>query len=447
MKKFFAENNLINIILLLSFFGFGLYLVTGDVLFGNNPLIKQPFWLIIFLFCLTLLFLLCIFAYNIYKHKYKPSLKIGIFLSVIFIIGMITLLVFPSKKIFNFTLPDKQIEMVSYELSNISRSQYIFQYFVLLCMFFVIVDTIPKIFDFDVPFFLSIICVSIVTILMIISYFKDFESYINIFKNLNTDHFYIYKIRSVFVNENSYAAIIFAGLFATLYLHSKNSKFYWYIVDVFFFFNILFTMCKTVIICGFILNVAYLLSRFFITLKEHKKRNIVAMSIIAPLLFVFFISQPILYFNNEFAHTFISNFFDNNGFASMKSRFDLYKYSFSIINQTSVLFGTGYHVSSDVMFSLCGTPFMHNGLLELLTSGGIFLIVCGLLILVFAIWQIIKNFKKHIVGCSRTIVFIAVMLIYMLVESGSMLFPGTLEFAFVSMIIFVPVMKVYFINN
>ncbi len=447
MKKILSEKNIVNIILILSFFGFGLYLVAGDVLFGINPLAKQPLWLSIFLFCLTSLFLLSIFIYNIYKHKYKPSLKIGIFLSAIFVIGVITLLLFPSEKNFSFILPGDEMKIVAYKLSNVDRFRYIFQYFVLLSLFYAIVDTIPKIFDFDVPFILSILCIGIVSILIFISYFKDFESYINIFKNINTDHFYIYKIRSVFFNENSYAAIIFVGLFATLYLHSKNSKFYWYIIDLFFFLNILLTMCKTVIICSFVLNLGYFISRFFITLKEHKKRNIITISIVAPLLLAFFISQPILYFHNEIAHTFISNFFDNSGFTTLKSRFDIYKNAFSMVNQTNVLFGTGYHISSDVMYALCGTPFMHNGLLELLSSGGIFLLTCGILILVFIIWQIVKYFKKHVIDSSRTIIFIVTMLIYMLVESGSMLFPGTLEFSFVAMIIFVPMMKIYFQKN
>ena len=435
--------NVINFILSGIIFGLGTYALTNEMIFSSNPNDHQNFPFFLLLFLITLSSFLILLFLNLFNGRYKISKIIYISLFILFVIGFITIIRFNSSTNFVFNLKDDETISFVYEYSSLDRIINIFQLLILFLIFITLFDIVPKIFkDFDYTLFASFLCLGIVTILMIISYCIEGINYINFFKYLLSDNKLTnYITHSAFANRNSYGITLFIGICSCLYLHTKFKKFYFLIIAAFIHINIWFTLCKTANILGLILIISYLLMRFFLTLKGNKKRNIISLICISSISIILVSTFLIcLGVNNKF-ETFFYNITGGTKFDSLFSRFAIFKGCISLIKKTSIIFGAGYHNFNAILNNIYGTSFTHNMWLEIFGSGGVILLICSLLFFVYLIILIIKNIKCYIDLSLLSLILVSICLVYTFVESGSIIFPSTPEYLFLSIIIFVPILQ------
>lgn len=443
MKLRFNKLNIINIVLSILVYFFGLYLLTDEMLLGANPTAEQPFsfFTLFFLFCIITCFVLI--ALNVIKKNYKPSYAFLCGLLIIFITGVINYFLMPLKRDFSFNDYNGSIVSFSYSLTDIKIFQYRLSFFILLLLFFFTIDVVPKIFkDFDILTFYALLFISAIIVLAIISYFIEGSNYLNFLKNLTSENPYVYTVKSLLMHRNNYGILLFGAICSTLYLHSKSKKFYWFIFDAFFLINMLFTLCKTGLILSVLLNAIYLIMRFCLSYNNNKKRNLIALSSICSIRIAFLASVVVFLFMKGKLNSFVDNFFSKNVFSTVESRFILYKNAIDVVKSTNIFVGAGYKVFNDILFNINGyTTFSHNGVLEIFGSGGIVLLSFSTLFLVYFVYHSIKDFNDDKNEAMFGLILMFVSLLYTMFESGSIILSSTTDYLYLSILLFVPLMK------
>ncbi len=443
MKFEFSKLNIANIVLSILVYFFGLYLLTNNLILGSNPTGEQSFSFFILLFMFCLLFFFILIALNVIKKNYKPSYILLCACLFIFIIGIINYLTMSLERNFSFNDYNGNIVSFSYVVSDTKIFQYRLSFFILILLFFFTMDVVPKIFKkFDIASIYALIFLTFVVVLAVISYFIEGSNYINFLKNLSSENPYVYAVKSLFVHRNNYGIILFGALCSSLYLHSKTKKFYWFIFDIFFLINMFFTLCKTGLVLSILLNVAYLVMRFCLSYKEHKKRNLISLASICGLCAIFIVGViTILIVKGKF-NSFLDNFFSKNVFRTIESRFILYKNAVDVVMSTNIVTGAGYKVFNDILFNINGyTTFSHNGVLELFGTGGIILVTFSILFVIYFIYHSFKDTKTNKNDALFGLILMFVCLIYTMFESGSILFASTSDYMYLSILIFVPLLQ------
>lgn len=443
MKLRFTKFNITNIVLSILVYFFGLYLLTDEMLLGANPTAEQPFsfFTLFFLFCIITFFVLI--ALNVIKKNYKPSYAFLCGLLIIFIIGVINYFLMPQKRNFSFNDYNGSIVSFSYSLTDTKIFQYRLSFFILFLLFFFTIDVVPKIFkNFDILTFYALLFISSIIVLAIISYFIEGSNYLNFLKNLSSENPYVYTVKSLLMHRNNYGILLFGAICSTLYLHSKSKKFYWFIFDAFFLINMLFTLCKTGLILSILLNAIYLIMRFCLSYKDNKKRNLITLLTICSVCVVFLISVVVFLSMKGKLNSFIDNFFSKNVFSTVESRFVLYKNAIDVVKSTNIVVGAGYKVFNDILFNINGyTTFSHNGVLEIFGSGGIVLLSFSALFLIYFVYHSIKDFNDDKNGAMFGLILMFISLLYTMFESGSIIFSSTTDYLYLSILLFVPLMK------
>ena len=423
-------------------FASGLYLINGFQLFGPNPGEEQPDWFFIFLIVFFILSFAGLIVYAMKTNQYKPSKVLAVICFGLFISGMMAIILFPSNKDFsNISVNEENNVLI---VSDVQKTKYIFQYFALIAIFYLSFDVLIKLFkDFDIIYFFSLLFIFVTIVLIIISYFLESSNYINLIKNLSKENPYQYTVKSLLPHRNSYGIILFLAMLSSLYLHLKDNKFYWYILDGFFFINLIFTLCKTGLFLYVLFNISYLLARFFLTYKDFKKRNLIALvSISGSLVFLVLIALIYLGITGKL-NSFMNTFFSSNTFNTIKGRFLLYEGAINVIGETNIILGCGYKIFGRALSIVTEehNVFSHNGILELYGAGGIVLLCFATLFVIYCLYKMIKNFKQLKSDNIYTLIVLIISFIYTMVESGSIVFASTIEYTFLSLLIFVPLIK------
>lgn len=445
MKLKFTKFNIFNIFLCTATFCFGLYALSNQYLFTANPQETQSpiFFYIIFSLCLISFGFFV--GTNIFKKNYKFSKIILIVSIFLFVVGFINLLTIKENTIISI-VKGETINQYEYSFSINNRIRYIFSYLILILMFYCTVDVVPKVFkDFDILYFYSILFILTTIVLAIISYFIENVKYIEFIKNIASDNPYASTVKSLFYHRNSYGVTLFCAICSSLYLHHEDKKFYWFIFDGFFFINMIFTLCKTGLILSILLNVSYLIARFVLTYKENRKRNLIAfISIIGTFVALIVMAVIILSMKGKLS-SLLDSLFSKDIFRTVEARFELCKTSIDIVKSTNVLVGAGYKVFGDLLHIISSEHnyFSHNGIVELLGQGGVVLLVCAILIVIYYLYNNLRLLKINKNEAIFGYIIFTVCFIYTMFESGSIIFPSTLEYTFISFLIFVPLLQKY----
>lgn len=452
MKHFFTKWNIINFILMACAYGFGLYALVAVKLFTsvetrNDDMSVLFFSIIVVCFFISLLTFILLNAWL--RKVYKPSLCVGAILITLFLINLIALLSFKAES----TIRVDSENSFAFSLTDFDRIKYIIQYFIMLSLVFLTFDAAPKIFkDTNVLLVACYMCITVVLICVIYSYWTETETYFNFVKNIGKGNSYTYVVQSWLIHRNSYGICLFMGITASLYIHFLTKRWPFLVAALFFYINIIFTLCKTALILGFVLLVFYLLVRFFLTFKENKKRNIIAISIIGGIIVIFGVTVlTILICKNRIEYLFES-LFGTTHFSTIISRFGIWKDIFKMFEQFNIVTGVGYHLFGRILiiFNTMSiseeTCYAHNGFLELLGNGGIFLVIAYVLSLVYVVIRYFQVYKEDKMLSIFGLGLISTMLVYTMVESGTLLFCSTLEYTFFSFLVFVPILQRYPFN-
>ena len=430
---------------LLLLFTSGFYPLVGSTLFASDAVGKVELLnscLFIVSFSVFLITLICLIFYLVKKESYRPSWPIVIGLCVVLLINALTIVFFRNKT-FSVDLVDGGITTFSFSIEALTKLRYVAQLICLLSLSFIIIDIIPKMFKVQILYVFSFACLLFVLVSIIGSYVIDNVRYIDFIKHLSSpSELYDYTAFSFYAYRNSYGFVLFLGLVASLFLHLRRHKYYWFIAYGFIYLNLIFTLCKTALILGLLLLLLYLIIRFVLSYKSNKKRNLIALIVITSICLVVLISFVILINCSES----LKNALLDTGTISYRKV--IWHNCISILNSTSYIIGVGFHLFGDILFIFNtsdpttyhhnDTPFAHNGFLELMGNGGIVFLLAFVLILIYVISRYIQKYKENKQLCFFEFSLIFVCLIYMLFESGTFILPYNIDSSYLSLIILMP---------
>lgn len=435
----------LNCILFLTCLGCGLYAVSGDVLFGDNPLKPMPTYGMFILMGCFFVSLIAMLVINVKKNHYRPSRILLIAFAFILLMNIITTKTLQNGLVFNVAFGEGLHDSYVVNISLLSRFIYILQFLIVLSITFLMIDVIPKIsHGHDSARWGAYFGLIVIFVVMIIGYFMEYESYIKFFTVNIQEYAYKYPVQSLLPNKNSYAVVLLSALVACLYLHQRKFRWYWLVAATFIYLNILFTVSKTTIAASTFLIIGYFIYRFILSIKKHPVRNSITLA--SFLLIIGGFVWTLCYLDNkqgDIFSSFISFMRIGADFWTFSSRTILWDKVIQILNQTNWLTGVGFHVFNVILdgFKSTGTSFSHNGALELLGNGGIILLAFVVLIIAYLLYLLVKETKKHLSFTIFEYLIIAAMIVECIAESGNFILPSTIDYFFVSFIVIVPIME------
>lgn len=376
-----------------------------------------------------------------YLEKRRNGLKINYFLlfllAGIFIYATIVILCIPGQK--TFTVVNKLDPSVIYigtlNTSVEKRVYYIFFAFIALLFSYLFVDVFPKKYHFakilNLGFYIA--CV-VATICMIYSYIVEFNAYVGFIKNLLGNSVdYETTVHSWWNNRSNYSVFLLFMIFYALYVHHTNGKWWLYLVVGFLFVNLIFTLSKTNIPLAAILIVGYLIARFFLTYKENKKRNLIALSIIGGLIVIGLGMFVVLYFVgplSEKLHQVMQSLFTSHDGINntIQTRVWIWEHVVDILNNSSWVFGAGFGYFNDLLGEYNAYDYMtvghnptnmpHNFFLQVLGEGGAIYLAFVIFVFVLFIYYLVKIAKNHKSLVALESIFFVVMLVHLMLESS-----------------------------
>ena len=455
-------NDILNTIGVILFLSCGYIAINGTTIFHHeNELNLLPHWEFFLLFGGALIGGIFLIVFNLLRKNYKPSyLMIAIF-SFLFFSGALVILSYQNGSIFFFNksvlVDTKHHEFIgelvsfTYSIDPITRATYICQAFLLFFGTFLIVEVMPKIFNGKT--FVAIGCLlalGFATYCCVYSYIVEHEMYPLLLKDLREGELFLHAVSSLYPNKNYYGFMLFLAIVASLYLHQYKAHWWWIVVAFFFFFNLVCSWDKSALLVTLFILPVYFIYRFIITYKDHPKRNVIAISVTVGVLFLIGLTYKIIFVVNPDFRIAILDSLATRGTNSMEGRRMIWELNKKIFDENSALFGTGYKIFADMiyLYNTTDNPHndvyaAHNGFQELIGEGGIILLIVFLLLTAYIIYLAVKHFKSHKSIALFSMMIITAMFGYMIVESGTYLFPQTLDYAFLSMIVCVPILSVH----
>lgn len=465
------KNRLLSIskvVLFALFLGIAMICVNGTTMFGKDGSSLMPHWEFFLFFGASIAsFLAFLFVVAKPKKIYKPNLIILCGFSLVFLIGFFTLLTFEKEKVFTYnTLLEIEPEVfefsgpevsVSYVIEPIYRLTFICQWFLLVLVTYSIFDIVPKVFDRNE--LLTYFCFGIFTIatfFCIYSYITEAASYRDfIIKGIPEGNITPYNTFSIFsvANKNSYGFMLFLAIICTLIMHSLKPKWWWFAATGYFYLNLIFNWNKSALIFGALIILAYLIFRFFYTYKDNKKRNLITLSVIGGLSLCGVISLLVLELATHKIFDIIFSSGHAYGRSTLMTRSWIYHKDMIIFNDNSPLFGTGFKLFAHILLAVNGADIAdtanrfigsaHNGYFEMIGNGGLILLAAFLLLTAYLIYLSIIHFKEEKMVSFFTMLLVTIMLMYMMLESGTYIFSQTLDYSILSIIICVPILNVH----
>ena len=445
--------DLLNYLLIGISFLFGFYLSCGEFILDKDP--TRPFapWEISVVISVLLISFASLLVINILRKKYRPNYIILGILFILFVSNLITILLYKNRGIYAYTGIDGEFCDFKYTVTPFMRFSFIAEQFAMLLMVVLIFDVIHQVVDGK--FFLRIACyvtLLVVFILMIISFCKEGGNYAGLITHLTKDDLQAYAVASVFKSKNNYAYILNLGIFATILLHNNDKKWYWLAVSAFLYLNMFFTLCKFLIILDAILILGYLLYRFFVTYKDNKRRNIITIIAVGgSIILVSLIFIVALAVAGKIA-SFFETLFSVKGYDTLQTRQWIWQKSALAISNSNVVTGDGFGLFGELLFNynindwatraINETRSAHSGYIQYLGEGGILMLALFIVFVGYISYLYFKNMKNNRDLLVISLSFFVFSLIYMIIESGAIIFAKSIEYGGAAVLIFVPLLTV-----
>ncbi len=423
----------------------------------------------------VILFFLGIFIITFiyfYLEKKRNNLKINYFLliccALVFIYAFVVIMCIPSQKTFYVT--NKLDPTITYvgtlSTSTDQRIYYIFFAFISLLFTYLFVDVFPKKYHFPKILNIGFYIACVVTLIcMIYSYVVEYNAYIGFIKNLfgyNVD--YETTVHSWWNNRSNYSIFLLFMIFYALYVHHTNKKWWLYLIIAILFVNLIFTLSKTNIPLSAILILGYLIARFFLSYKDNKKRNLIALAIIGGIILICLVTFIALCFvgplanklQNAFSKLFISHDGVNN---TLQTRFWIYEHVIDILNNSSWVFGAGFGYFNSLLAEYNAYDYLsighnntnmpHNFFLQVLGEGGVIYLALVICLFALFIYYLVKIAKKHKELVILESLFFAVMIVHLIFESSGPFVHSlpSVEGIIFCFLLWTPVYSIYYHDN
>ena len=243
---------------------------------------------------------------------------------------------------------------------------------------------------------------------MIYGYVVDYDKYIAFFKHIflhdrEDPDIYHKCVTSFIINRNAYGMCMMMGIIFSFINHSIHKKWFYFLFAGIFYFNMIFSLCKTGLVISAILIVIYVAYRLIVTFKEHKKRN---LAFIISFGSVVLLAGGILGLSIVTKGKFLSpiyNFYNDivRGGKTLDNRSYIWDNTYQLLRNGSWLVGRGFGIINLLlqpmnMLSHEEKVFpTHSAYLSLIAEGGILFLVAYLALLVYSGIIIVRCYKKE----------------------------------------------------
>ena len=495
------RNNITNL-LLFAIIAVAIYLIQRIAAFEVSTLeipyagyrdLLYPEYIIVFVALLGLS------AWYIYVEKKKGELKLHIpliiFLSILFLISVISIILFPSRlevdvpvfiRVFDTPIKSHtELDYIKYgcviATSVEQKILFIFISFAVLYMVYLTLWVLPrKIRYLRELNMLMYIIIDFAIALMIYSWIVDFSKYIEFFNVLpDPNQGLPGGIDSFVGNRNSFGVALTFATFACLYLHHLNRKWWILLFPVVFAIQTVLIGSKTNALISWLTLFVYFITMMVFRFKRHIKSSIIILSVIFVLIATFVTLFVIHYFNNEFmpnaansveklTYFFFLKAFNpldqlsgrdrqfekaigllDMGYWGVGIGYGLFNYIFigleNISNIPDLHTYDASTITTPQTSSVISSDSPHSAFYQIIGTGGIVTIVIYFILVAYLIFAMVKLFKKHKLTVIMCATFLLASLIHGLTEAPTLFFmsPVIIDSLLFTMFVALPILSLY----
>ncbi len=268
----------------------------------------------------------------------------------------------------------------------------------------------------------------------VFSVFKEMDSYKLIFSDEPISHYP--SIMSFFYNENTFGSMMMMAVFAIIMIHEIKAHWWHWLFVIVFFAQLLLTTSATSIYVSLFFVLAYLVYKYFKTIKTHPIRNTLCLGLFI-MISISLISMVCLMYRDgvQFMVNFIkftqTTIFSKN-VSTLSGRIPLWEATLKLFQDPSdwiIGFGGGQflYIMQDYRGSFSTAIYADSGYIQTLGDSGILgLMVNFSVIGIFVAYifkMIIKERKAHIYVLS--LIGVSAVSIYACFETLNLFVPTT----------------------
>ena len=389
----------------------------------------------------VLLFLSAWYIFAEYKRgQIKLHIPLIILLSCLFIISTVIILTFPSK--LEILVPvygplhGDDAELLYYKNSVINlnaeqRGLFILVSFSAMYLAYLLIYVLPRKVRYtrQLEWLMYVILLFDIA-LIIVSLSTEIGEYAKFFQVVpNKDFSLSVKIQGFLGNKNSFGAAMMFGVFAAIYLHHVNKK-WWFLpfAVVFTLFALVATSKTKTMICAVVL-VIYFITCMCMRFKKHLLSSLIILGVVFAIIATMVSLYLTYYYNNDFMpNTFksIENLTDSfllNSFSNvthLSGRHRQYDKVVILLNNGYWAFGSGYGLFNYIfrgmenisinsnLYAWSATTITrlpidnahmtdspHSFYYQIMGTGGIATLVIEAILVLYVIFAAVRVFRKH----------------------------------------------------
>lgn len=420
MKKFIQSLELrwSDLLLLLGFLGFVPFLIFGQAYMQTQDPTTVPFplWLSI---ASVIVMIGCSAGYlylELFVYKTKVNRNIAYVFLVLVLFNIITIFIQPADEFVNNTIrwvsPEStrvvgDVEPVHLIVTPLHKFVFTSEMIGTALFIFIGLFVFPKRFK-NVKFleYVGYALYALVFVMIFYSYITEYNIYIAFIKNIlgidkSTELMYL-RVQSFILHPNAFGMVCMLGIIFCFINQSIRPKLFNYIFAGYFFISMVFSLCKTGLLLSALIILAWYIYRLILTYKDHQKRNkiaiIVSVSILVLALAV--VGIPYLTKGKVLGKVYeLIKSVTGEGL-SMKLRGYIWDNCYLLISNGWWLIGRGFGVINLLLkpMNMVSHEEMvfptHSSFLNMLSAGGIILLLAYFAFLAYVIYVAIKSYKK-----------------------------------------------------
>ena len=370
-----------------------------------------PDWLL-FVFTSISIIIVCLYLFRFfYKNKnLKLCLTVLGVVVLLIIVNLITTLINPNVIISHVSvkmhfLPHwKEYFDVESPIDVKVKVVFIMEYTIILLYSFSAIFVLPKqILNIKIIYLLVYATYLLLTISIVYSLIKETSNYGLFLEELfhptgEVSRLPDYAIISIFGHRNIHALVLMIVFIASIIAFSMDRKVWHAAVAVFVMIYMLFTYSKTAIALTYAGGLGYFYIFNICSIRENKRRSIIALLIITGLLLTSTITILVGYNVSPSFKKVLDPIFTY--FGTVSTREAIWETTLEILGQSWLFTGHGFgvveYVFKDVGPLTIGelVPHEHSWFYSLLAKGGILLVTVYILMLSYFVYLLFKNLKK-----------------------------------------------------
>ena len=361
------------------------------------------------------LFILLCLSWGIYIFlECKNGVFINKYVAAIFVIltfiAIFGIAIQPKQFEILMVKSDGETTLVGFEISVFHYVFFTFEIISILLFVFIGIFVFPK--RFTNINFLRVIGYLVIAgclALIIYSYIAEHNNYKPFIDSMiDGDKWKMmeYATKSFIIHKNAFGMTLLIGIIICFINHSIEKRWWYFILAIFFYINMIFTFCKTSLIITPIISLIYVYYVLISTFKKRKRVNLallvifsISLLFVCALFAVAYISQGK---HLSFIHTILKLFFDNK---TIDTREYIWNNVYQLMSQslpTSIFFGRGFGLINEMLLPMNiengDNPLTfptHNGYLNLFAEGGFLYLFAYLALFGYSFYIVIKCLKKN----------------------------------------------------